>query len=294
MAGDSARANPRKSNPERRMSLGAHLIELRKRLTRAAFAVLGGTIIGWMIYDLSWLGDLLDPAIPGAADVLHGQGTWSAISGPVFTIAEQLGVDAEKITLNFGTLTGALDIQFQISLVVGIILSSPVWLYQIFAFFVPGLTAKEKRYTFGFFFSAVPLFLLGCAAGWMVLPRIVEFMFRFVPPGASQLYDTKTYVDFILKLLLATGVAFVMPVFLVLLIFASVLQGKTILKGWRWAVLIIVVFTAMATPAADPISMLLLALPMVLLYFLAVGVALWHDRAVARRRAAFETSLTSA
>ncbi len=294
MAGDSARANPRKSNPERRMSLGAHLIELRKRLTRAAFAVLGGTIIGWMIYDLSWLGDVLDPVVPGAADVLHGQGTWSAISGPVFTIAEQLGVDADKITLNFGTLTGAIDIQFQISLVVGIIVSSPIWLYQLFAFFVPGLTAKEKRYTFGFFFTAVPLFLLGCAAGWMVLPRIVEFMFRFVPPGASQLYDTKTYVDFILKLLLATGVAFVMPVFLVLLNFANVLQGTTILKGWRWAVLIIVVFTAMATPAADPISMLLLALPMVLLYFLAVGIALWHDRAVARRQAAFETSLTSA
>jgi sec-independent protein translocase protein TatC len=294
MADASARANPRKSNPERRMSLGAHLIELRKRLTRGAFAVLGGTIIGWMIYDLGWLGDLLDPAMPGAAEALHGQGTWSAISGPVFTIADQLGVDAEKITLNFGTLTGALDIQFQISLVVGIILSSPVWLYQIFAFFVPGLTKKEKRYTFGFFFSAVPLFLLGCAAGWMVLPRIVEFMFRFVPPGASQLYDTKTYVDFILKLLLATGVAFVMPVFLVLLNFASVIRGTTILKGWRWAVLIIIVFTAMATPAADPISMLLLALPMVVLYFLAVGVALWHDRAVARRQAAFETSLTSA
>jgi sec-independent protein translocase protein TatC len=294
MAGDTARANSRKSNPERRMSLGAHLIELRKRLTRGAFAVLGGTIIGWMVYDLSWLGDLLDPAVPGAAEVLHDQGTWAAISQPVFTIADQLGVDAEKITLNFGTLTGAIDIQFQISLVVGIILSSPVWLYQLFAFFVPGLTRKEKRYTFGFFFTAVPLFLLGCAAGWMVLPRIVEFMFRFVPPGASQLYDTKTYVDFILKLLLATGVAFVMPVFLVLLNFASVLRGATILKGWRWAVLIIVVFTAMATPAADPISMLLLALPMVLLYFLAVGIALWHDRAVARRQAAFETSLTSA
>src|SRR5690606_39962913 len=89
MAGDSARANPRKSNPERRMSLGAHLIELRKRLTRAAFAVLGGTIIGWMIYDLSWLGDLLDPAIPGAADVLHGQGTWSAISYAVFCLKKK-------------------------------------------------------------------------------------------------------------------------------------------------------------------------------------------------------------
>lgn len=276
------------------MSLAEHLIELRKRLTRSALAVLGGTIIGWMIYDLGWIGELLEPAIPGAAEALAGRGTWAAISGPVFHIADELGLDPDKITLNFSSLTGALDIQFQVSLVVGIILSSPVWLFQIFAFFVPGLTRRERRYVFGFFFSAVPLFLLGCAAGWLVLPRIVEFMFRFVPPGASQLYDTKTYVDFILKLLLATGVAFVMPVFLVLLNFAGVMRGATILKGWRWAVLIIVVFTAMATPAADPISMLLLALPMVLLYFAAVGVALWHDKVAERRQAAFEAGLSRA
>ncbi len=276
------------------MSLAEHLIELRKRLTRGAIGVLVGTIVGWMIYDLGWFGELLDPVVPGAHDALAGTGTWAAISGPVFHIADELGLDPDKITLNFSSLTGALDIQFQVSLVVGIILSSPIWLYQIFAFFVPGLTKKERRYVFGFFFSAVPLFLLGCAAGWMVLPRIVEFMFRFVPPGASQLYDTKTYVDFILKLLLATGVAFVMPVFLVLLNFAGVIRGRTILKGWRWAVLIITVFTAMATPAADPISMILLALPMVLLYFAAVGVALWRDKVAARRQAAFEAGLTSA
>lgn len=276
------------------MSLAEHLIELRKRLTRSAIGVLVGTILGWMVYDLGWFGELLDPVVPGAHEALAGTGTWAAISGPVFHITEELGLDPDKITLNFSSLTGALDIQFQVSIVVGIILSSPVWLYQIFAFFVPGLTQKERRYVFGFFFSAVPLFLLGCAAGWMVLPRIVEFMFRFVPPGASQLYDTKTYVDFILKLLLATGVAFVMPVFLVLLNFAGVMQGRTILKGWRWAVLIITVFTAMATPAADPISMLLLAIPMVLLYFAAVGIALWHDKVAARRQAAFEAGLTSA
>jgi len=276
------------------MSLAEHLIELRKRLTRGAIAVLGGLILGWMFYDLSWFGDLIEPLIAGASDALDGVGTWAALSQPVFHIAAQLGLDPDKITLNFGSLTGALDVQFQVALVTGIILSSPFWLYQIFAFFVPGLNGREKRYVFGFFFSAVPLFLLGCAAGWAVLPRIVELMFTFVPPGASQLYDTKTYVDFILKLLLATGVAFVMPVFLVLLNFAGVIQGRTILKGWRWAVLIIVVFTAMATPAADPISMLLLALPMVVLYFAAVGVALWRDRIAARRQAAFEAGLSGA
>lgn len=92
--------------------------------------------------------------------------------------------------------------------------------------------------------------------------------------------------------MIVTGVAFVMPVFLVLLNFAGVMQGMTILKGWRWAVLIIVTFTAMTTPAADPISMLLLAVPMIVLYFAAVGVAVWHDRIAARKQAKLTSELS--
>lgn len=270
------------------MSLGEHLVELRKRLTRAALAIAVGLIVGWMVYDLTWIGDLLDPLIPGAAKALDGRGTWDALSGPVFAIAQAQGADADEareVAINFTNITGALDIQFQVSLATGIVLSSPVWLYQIFAFFVPGLTRKEKRYTFGFFFSAVPLFLIGCVAGWFVLPRIVEVMFQFVPDGATTLYDAKYYLDFVLKLLLAVGIAFVLPVFLVLLNFAGVLRGVAILKGWRWAVLAIVVFTALATPAADVLSMVLLALPMTVLYFTAVGVSVWHDRIADRRLA---------
>lgn len=270
-------------DPERRMSLGAHLVELRKRLTRAALGIALGLIVGWAIYDLTWLGNLLDPMIAGAADLLRGAGTWQAISGPVVRIAEAMGGDS--VALNFTNITGAIDIQFQIALTTGIVLSSPIWLYQLFAFFVPGLTGKEKRYTFGFFFSAVPLFLAGCVAGWFVLPRIVEVMFQFVPEGATTLYDVKYYVDFVLKLMLAVGIAFVLPVFLVLLNFVGVLRGMAILTGWRWAVLAIVVFTALATPAADVLSMVLLAIPMTVLYFAAVGVSLWHDRVTDRRAA---------
>lgn len=165
------------------MTLGEHLRELRTRLVRALVAVAVGLIVGWALYDLTWLGDLVDPLIPGAADALHERGIWSALSTPIFHIAEQLGLDPEKITLNFVTLTGAIDVRFQVSLVAGIILSSPAWLYQIFAFFVPGLNKRERRYVFGFFFTAVPLFLLGVAAGWFVLPRIIELMFHFVPPA---------------------------------------------------------------------------------------------------------------
>ena len=266
------------------MSLGAHLVELRKRLTRAALGVAAGLVVGFALYNLSWLGDLLDPTLPGAAGALKGAGTWQALSGPVVSIAETMGADT--VALNFTNITGAIDIQFQVALVTGIVLSSPIWLYQLFAFFVPGLTGKEKRYTFGFFFSAVPLFLAGCVAGWFVLPRIVEVMFQFVPEGATTLYDVKYYVDFVLKLMLAVGIAFVLPVFLVLLNFVGVLRGMAILTGWRWAVLAIVVFTALATPAADVLSMVLLAIPMTVLYFAAVGVSLWHDRIADRRAAA--------
>lgn len=276
------------------MSLGEHLVELRKRLTRAAIAIVIGTIIGWMLYDLAWLGNLLDPLFPGSAETLAGRGTWGAISEPVFRIAEAKGADPDKVALNFTNITGAFDIQLQVSLVTGIVIASPVWLYQLFAFFVPGLTSKERRYTLGFFFSAVPLFLLGCAAGWFVLPHIVEIMFHFVPTGATTYYEAKTYLDFVLKLILATGIAFVLPVFLVLLNFVGVLPGATILKGWRWAILAITLFTAIATPAADVISMFLLAIPMVGLYFAAVGVSIWHDRAVARRVDALESSLNGA
>jgi sec-independent protein translocase protein TatC len=267
------------------MSLGAHLVELRKRLTRAALGIAAGLIVGFALYNLSWLGDLLEPVLPGAAEALRGAGTWQALSGPVVSIAETMGADT--VALNFTNITGAIDIQFQVALVTGIVLASPIWLYQLFAFFVPGLTGTEKRYTFGFFFSAVPLFLAGCVAGWFVLPRIVEVMFQFVPEGATTLYDVKYYVDFVLKLMLAVGIAFVLPVFLVLLNFVGVLRGMAILKGWRWAVLAIVVFTALATPAADVLSMVLLAIPMTVLYFAAVGVSLWHDR-ISDRRAARE------
>jgi sec-independent protein translocase protein TatC len=266
------------------MSLGAHLVELRKRLTRAALGIAAGLVVGFALYNLSWLGNLLEPVLPGAAEALKGAGTWQALSGPVVSIAETMGADT--VALNFTNITGAIDIQFQVALVTGIVLSSPIWLYQLFAFFVPGLTGKEKRYTFGFFFSAVPLFLAGCVAGWFVLPRIVEVMFQFVPEGATTLYDVKYYVDFVLKLMLAVGIAFVLPVFLVLLNFVGVLRGMAILKGWRWAVLAIVVFTALATPAADVLSMVLLAIPMTVLYFAAVGVSLWHDRIADRRAAA--------
>jgi sec-independent protein translocase protein TatC len=235
------------------MSLGEHLKEFRKRLYFAAIGIVVGGVGGWLTADF-----ILD-----------------ALRRPIYAVAESQGRVA---TLNYDGVTSAFDLKLQIALTVGIVVSSPVWLYQIWAFFVPAMTRREVKYVLGFFLSAIPLFLAGCYAGWLVFPRIVMLLTSFAPTDDSSIITAKSYFDFVLKLVIVLGVAFVLPVFLVLLNFAGVLSAKSILKSWRVAVLLIALFTAIATPTADVLSMLLLAAPMVVLYFVAVGVALIHDR----------------
>ncbi|WP_196903661.1 MULTISPECIES: twin-arginine translocase subunit TatC [unclassified Cryobacterium] len=248
------------------MSLGQHLLELRKRLFLAAAGILVGAIVGWFLSDF----------------------VWDALREPIYTIATAQRRSAQ---LNYPDITSAFDLKLKISFYVGLVVSSPMWLYQVFAFLMPGLTRTEKRYTFGFFFTAVPLFLAGCAAGFYVLPHVVELMTSFAPAQDAALVTAQSYFDFVLKLVVAIGVAFVLPVFIVLLNFAGVISAQSIIKSWRVAILVIILFTAIATPAADVVSMFLLAIPMVVLYFAAYGVASLHDRRAARRNRAFEQEL---
>ena len=260
-----AKRPQRGGDPERRMSLAQHLVELRRRLTIVAVAVLVGGVGGFLLSD--WVIKLL---------LL-----------PIQAVAED-----RKIQLAFTTLTEQFDLKFQIAIALSLLGTSPIWLYQIFAFFVPGLTRREKRYTLGFFFSAVPMFLGGGFVGLLIFPHMVALLTGFSSDAlAVTNLSARPYYDFVIKLVLAVGVAFVLPVFLVLLNFLGVVSGRAIIKGWRVAILIITLFCATATPAADIVSMFLLAIPMVVLYFAAAGVALWHDRGVARREAALEAEL---
>lgn len=246
------------------MSLGEHLLELRKRLFIAGIAIAVGTIAGFFVA----------PSI------------WDGLRSPLVAIAEK-----QNATINYTAITEAFDLRMQIAFTVGIVVTSPIWLYQIFSFLVPGLTRREKRYTFGFFFSAVPLFLAGCYAGWLIFPHMVQLLLGFAPPEDATFLTARYFLDFVIKLVLAVGIGFVLPVFIVLLNFIGIISAKGIIKGWRVAVLAITLFTALTTPAADPISMLLLAIPMVFLYLAAAGVAWLHDRAVAKRSAALDAEL---
>lgn len=237
------------------MPLREHLRELRRRVLRAALAVVAGAVIGWFLYD-----PLFD-----------------ALQRPLAE-ASARGHHAE---VNFSKIGGAFNFKIEISFYVGIILASPVWLYQLWAFIVPGLTRREKRYALGFVGVAVPLFLSGLYLAWLVLPNAVRFLTDFTPTNAVNYITADEYLTFVTKIMIAFGVAFLIPILLVALNLVGVVSARTLLHGWRVAVFLCFLFAAIASPSPDAWSMIALAAPMVGLFFAAVGIA-W---AIDRRRA---------
>ena len=240
------------------MGLGGHLRELRNRLFWSALFILAGAIVGWMIFDQVF--DLLQaPVVRYAAE--HDSNT----------------------TINFGSVTGAFDLRMQTSIFLGVLLASPFWLYNLWAFITPGLKKKERRYTITFLGTAVPLFVAGCWLAWVSLPYFIASLISFTPSGAANVINANEYVLFTIRVLLVFGVAFVLPAVLVLLNFIGILSAASILKSWRLAVFISAIIAALATPVSDPMSMLLVMIPMTVLYFLSAGIASLHDRRAAKR-----------
>jgi sec-independent protein translocase protein TatC len=245
------------------MSLAAHLIELRNRLLIAAAAIVVAMVIAYF---------LTDPFM-------------DLITRPVHEVAAARGETA-RVEVMYTTITGAFDLKLRMSFAIGLLLAAPVWLWQIWAFIMPGLSRKEIRYTIGFVAAAVPLFFAGAATGMVVMPNIVKLMAEFLPEGTSALYDARTYYDFVLKLLLIVGIAYVLPVFLVALNLAGITSGRAILKAWRVAIVAAIVVAAIATPPADVVSTFLLAGVLIVLFFAAAGLSLLFDRRRAKRDAA--------
>lgn len=249
------------------MSLGAHLKELRNRALLAVAGILVGAVAGWFLFKRVF--ELLSAPLQQAAE-LHGA----------------------LISINFAGITSTIDVQLQVSLFIGVLISSPWWLYQTWAFITPGLKTKERRYTFAFVGAAVPLFLTGAVGAWLVLPRAVGVLTSFLPEGTSNLVDAQGYLAFVMRLLLAFGIALVLPVVMVGVNFAGLVSAKTWLKGWRWGVVGSFVFAAMMVPTPDPWTMVVVALPMCALYFGAVGICALRDKRVAKRYEAFIASAT--
>jgi sec-independent protein translocase protein TatC len=245
------------------MSLSGHLKELRNRLFWSALFIIGGSIAGWYLFDF----------------------VFNELQRPIVELASKPG---SNVTINFPTVVSAFDVRLQVSIFLGILMSAPVWLYNLWAFITPGLKKREKRYTIGFVLASVPLFIGGTALAWSSLPTFVVVLVGFTPEGAANVINASEYILFTIRILLVFGLAFVLPVALVMLNFAGVITAQNIIKSWRMAVLISAVVGAIATPVAEPMAMFLLMVPLLILYFLAAGIAYLHDKRVARKLAALE------
>ncbi|MBY4401950.1 twin-arginine translocase subunit TatC [Rhodococcus fascians] len=249
------------------MPLAGHMREARRRAIRAAVSLLVGVVIGFATSDR-------------ILDILRG---------PV----EELAL-SRQASLNFETVTGAFDLQLRIALFTGVIVSSPVWLREIVAYLTPGLTRREKKYVLGFSAAATPLFVAGCAFGFTIFPRMVSVLAGFSSDEDSTILNASYYVDFVMKVVLATGIAFVLPAVLVMLNCLGIVSAHRLRRSWRVSVVAIALFSALVTPAADVLSMFLVALPMVTLFGAALVITEIHDRRSSRRAIAQENSSCSA
>lgn len=249
-----------KKDPEGRMALGEHLVELRNRLMISAITVLLLSIVGWLLFP--WVFD--------------------AVKAPIEAASEDSDLNA---LINFQGVGQGLNVRLQMAAYIGLILASPMILAQIWLFVMPGLHKNERKYAIGFFGSAIPLFFLGCLAGYWAVNQLVPVLMSFTPTAGStsQIIPYDQYLALLIKTMLAFGVAFVIPVVMVLLNFMGLVSGKAMLKAWRWIVFLSFAFTAVMVPTPEPITLIAMSAAIASLFFGAIVIALIHDRRQARR-----------
>ncbi len=226
-----------------RMTLVEHLTELRSRLVKSVVAVVVFAVIVFIFYDR-----VLQVLITPYKDAT-GQDTLT-----VFSPLE--GISARLKVAGYG----------------GLFLASPVVLWQLWRFVTPGLHPREKRYAIPFLLSSLLLFLMGAVVAVLTFPKALQFLISISGNHVQPLFGPERYVTFLLKVILAFGVAFEFPILLMFLQLANIVSSRRLLRSWRGAVVFIFAFAAVITPSQDPWSMLAMALPMTLFFFVSVGI----------------------
>jgi sec-independent protein translocase protein TatC len=265
-------ARKEEKDPEGRMPLAEHLRELRNRLGKAVLAIVIGAVVG-LVYYQDIINLLTEP-------IQRSVGC----SKPFTELAKQGEGACGNITMS--GLMGPFTLMIKVSLTAGVVIASPVWLYQLWAFIAPGLHRHEKKYSLAFVAAGFPLFMAGAWFSYHVLPAAAEVLLDFTPDSAVNLLPLDDLLDLVTRMVIVFGLSFELPLVLVMLNMTGVVGGRRMLGWWRGMIMAVTVFAAFATPTVDPVSMLSLATPIVLLYFVAVGFSLLNDRRRARAEAA--------
>jgi sec-independent protein translocase protein TatC len=239
IVGERFAHSQRQQNPEGRMPLMDHLRELRHRVVKMALALAAGMTAGFIFFNQAW----------------------HVIERPLCSTHIRNQIGCHTLGVNQLVLNGPLDsfyLRVKVALIVGVILSSPVWLYQVWAFVAPGLYAREKRWSCLFLGAALPLFGVGITLCYVSLGRSMRYLLGLTPGGVQNLIQVDQYMSFVMAMMLAFGLAFEVPLLIVVLNLAGVLTHERFRK-WRRVLIFGVFLTAgMANPSPDPLTMLIL------------------------------------
>lgn len=246
------------------MSIVEHIRELRTRIIRAVLGLTVGMVVGWITFNPVWKfleRPYCDIKTANKTQCSGGFGHTLVVTGPF----------------------DAFFLHLKIALLVGLVISSPVWLYQLWAFVAPGLYAREKKWTYAFVGSAVPLFALGGLFAYLAMGRAMGFLVSLIPPGVASTFTVDTYLSYATAMLLIFGLAFELPLVMIILNLAGVLSHEWFRKWRRVMIFLVFAFAGAFTPSPDPFSMLLLAVPCVVLVEVAEIFVWANDRRRARR-----------
>ena len=242
-----------------RMPLVEHIRELRNRLAKSLLAITVGIVLAFAFWEpiLSFLREPYCKSVGNGACQLYA-------FGPLEQFA----------------------IRIKVSSIAGVVLTSPLWLYQLGAFITPALHRKEKRYAAAFLVAATLLFALGCTFAYVTLDKGLSFLLNVGGDGVVTLPSLKAYLNFVSITLLAFGVAFLFPVVLTFLNVVGILT-TTRMRAWRRGMIVgIAVFSAVITPSTDPYTFTFMAAPLYLLYEVVIVIGRVRERATRKRIAA--------
>lgn len=259
IVGERYAREKRAENPDGRMPLMEHLKELRGRVVKIAIVILIGAVVAWYF----------EPRI------------WNFIQRPYCEAVGKCS-DAFGHKLILTGVTDAFTLRLKVSIMASIVVTSPVWLYQIWAFIAPGLYAREKRWTWAFIGSAVPLFGLGCFFAYLAMGKGLHFFMSMSGGDLTNLFEADTYISYWIAMLLGFAACFEVPLVLVILNLARVVTHERFKKWRRMIIFAVFVFAGIASPSPDPLTMLLLGGIVAVLVEIAEVLIYFNDKRYAR------------